>query len=58
LATLKALTVAALVLAAVAATALKADDTNGGDSSIAVVSWANKLIPLFICCRHYNLHLY
>jgi hypothetical protein len=32
---------AALVLAAKAATALKADDANGGDGSVAVVSCAS-----------------
>ena len=66
LAVLKAVTAAALVLAAEAATALKADDANDDDSSVAVVGCASlatggrakKLIPLFICCQHYNLYLY
>jgi hypothetical protein len=37
LAALKAVTAAALVLTAEAATALKADDANGGDGGVAVV---------------------
>ena len=37
-AALKAVTAAALVLAAEAATALKADDANDGDGSVAVIS--------------------
>ena len=38
---LKAATVGALVLAAEAATALKADDANGGDGGVAVVGCAS-----------------
>jgi hypothetical protein len=38
---LKAAKAAALVLAAEAATVLKADDANGGDSGIAVVGCAS-----------------
>ncbi len=41
LAALKAVMVAALVLAAEAATALKADDANDGDGGIAVVRCAS-----------------
>jgi len=41
LAAIKAATAAALVLAAEAATALKADDANGGDGGIAVVGCAS-----------------
>jgi hypothetical protein len=44
---LKAATAAALVLAAEAGTALKADDANGGDGR----GRANKLNRLFICCQ-------
>ena len=58
LAALKAVTAAALVLAAEAATALKADNANDGDGVSRDGGRANKLIPLFICCRHYNLSLY
>ena len=38
---LKAATAVALVLAAEAATALKADDANGGNSGVAVVGCAS-----------------
>jgi hypothetical protein len=38
---LKAATAAALVLTAEAATALKADDANGGDGGVAVVGCAS-----------------
>ena len=54
----------ALVPAAEAAAALIADDADSGNSSVTIVGrasrggWANKLIPLFICCRHYNFYLY
>ena len=41
LAVLKAVTAAVLVLAAEAATALKADDANDGDGSVAVVGCAS-----------------
>ena len=57
---------AALVLAAEAVTALKANDANGSDGGVAVIGCtslvmgggAYKLIQLLICCRHYNLYLY
>jgi len=56
---------AALVLVAEAATALKSDDANGGNSGIPVIRCASvaavratKLIPSFICCCHNNLYLY
>ncbi len=41
LAALKAVTAAALVLAAEAATALKADDANDGDGNVTVVGCAS-----------------
>ena len=41
LAALKAVTVVALVLAAEAATTLKADDTSDGDGGVAVVGCAS-----------------
>ena len=54
LAALKAVTAAALVLAAETATALKADDANDGDGGIAVVgctslATGDRLINLFHC---------
>jgi hypothetical protein len=54
LAVLKATMAAALVLAAEAATALKADDANGGDGGIPVIGCASLaaeggLVNLFDC---------
>ncbi len=60
MAALKAATAAALVLAAEAVTALKADDTNGGNGSVAVVGCASlaaggRLINLFHCLFVVNI---
>jgi hypothetical protein len=40
----------ALVHAAEAAATLIADDADGGNGGVAIVSSGTKLIPSFICC--------
>jgi hypothetical protein len=60
LAALKAVTAAALVLAAEAATALKVDDANDGDGGVAVVGCASLdclfVVNIIICTSTRNKH--
>jgi hypothetical protein len=60
LAALKAVTAAALVLAAEAATALKVDDANEGDGGVAVVGCASLdclfVVNIIICTSTRNKH--